>query len=555
MPNLIDITGKRFTRLKVLGPCKRAKSGTLWRCQCDCGKERWVNAQALKKGRTKSCGCLHKEVMAQRGLKSMAGKRFGKLLVLKNHRKIKTFVEWECACDCGGRCWKRGQSLREGAARSCGCAPRKPSRALIDLTGKRFGRWQVIGPREKRNGVSVWLCRCDCGNEERPSGQSLRDGTSKSCGCFAKEQISKRHLKDLSGKKVGRLSISDRTKRRKKVVYWWCRCDCGKEKWVGAPALHSGATQSCGCYGREAVVKGALKSLRRRSIKLSAEERSSLEIAAQGKDENALNARIILLSDQGPMGPSLTDAEVAQRLDITRHRAQYARNKHVAPEVIKKRARAAIEKARIDPKARMSRIESRRKYDSKPENEAKKKEYARNLPEHVRKKKSQRAREYRKTPAGQATRQRELERQRAHRRTPEGKAKKRMQAQKYKAKSNERYKERYRTDPQFKIAVALRKRVVLALKTRGISKSRSMRELLGCSVQDLRAHLEKQFRPGMNWENHGEWHIDHIRPCAAFDLTLVAEQKVCFHYLNLQPLWAEENMKKSAKLEFSLDSV
>jgi hypothetical protein len=59
----------------------------------------------------------------------------------------------------------------------------------------------------------------------------------------------------------------------------------------------------------------------------------------------------------------------------------------------------------------------------------------------------------------------------------------------------------------------------------------------------------------MSWENHGEWHIDHIRPCAAFDLTLAAEQKVCFHYSNLQPLWAEENMKKSAKLEFSLDSV
>lgn len=550
MPNLIDITGKRFTRLKVLGPCKRAKSGTLWRCQCDCGKERWVNAQALKKGRTKSCGCLHKEVMAQRGLKSMAGKRFGKLLVLKNHRKIKTFVEWECACDCGGRCWKRGQSLREGAARSCGCVPRKPSRALIDLMGKRFGRWQVIGPREKRNGVSVWLCRCDCGKEERPSGQSLRDGTSKSCGCLTRESTSRRFLKDLSGKKVGRLSVSNKTKRRNKVVYWWCRCDCGKEKWIASPALHSGATKSCGCYAREVCLEGALKSARRRSLKLSNKERQLLRASAKEKSDEAINAKILLLSDQGPLGPSLSDAAVAQKLGVTKGKVSYARNKYVAPDILKQRMQATTHKARTDPKAREARVKARKKYDSKPEAKARKKEYARNLPEHVRKKKSQRAREYRKTPAGQAARQRELERQRAHRRTPEGKAKKREHHQRGKKRAGERYKERYETDPQFRMAVVLRKRIVMALKARGLSKSKSLRELLACTISDLKAHLESQFKPGMSWSNHGAWHIDHIMPCAAFNLTLLAEQKACFHYSNLQPLWAEENLRKSAKLGY-----
>lgn len=555
MPNLIDITGKRFTRLKVLGPYKRAKSGTLWRCQCDCGKERWVNAQALKDGMTKSCGCLHKEVMAQRGLKSMAGKRFGKLLVLKNHRKIKTFVEWECACDCGERCWKRGQSLREGAARSCGCVPRKPSRALIDLMGKRFGRWQVIGPREKRNGVSVWLCRCDCGNEERPSGQSLRNGTSKSCGCLAKEQISKRHLKDLSGKKVGRLSISDRTKRRNKVVYWWCRCDCGKEKWVGAQVLHSGATKSCGCYGRKARLEGALKSARRRSLKLSNEERQLLEASAEKKNDEAINAKILLLSDQGLLGPSLSDAAIAERLGITRHKVYYARNKYVAPAVIKKRARAAVEKIRTDPRARAARLRTLQKHYSKPETKAKARAYRENLPAHVRERKNKRAKEYRRTPAGKANRKRAAEAQREFRRTPEGKAKAREYTQRGKNRARERYKERYDTDPQFRMAVVLRKRIVMALKARGISKSKSLRELLGCAISDLKAHLEKQFKPGMTWSNHGDWHIDHIKPCAAFDLAFVAEQKVCFHYSNLQPLWAEENMRKSAKLGYDPGAI
>lgn len=550
MPNLIDITGERFTRLKVLGPCKRAKGGTLWRCRCDCGKERWVNAQALKKGMTKSCGCLHKEVMAQRGLKSMAGKRFGKLLVLNNHRKIKTFVEWECACDCGGRCWKRGQSLREGAARSCGCVPRKPSRALIDLMGKRFGRWQVIGPREKRNGVSVWLCRCDCGKEERPSGQSLRDGTSKSCGCLTRESTSRRFLKDLSGKKVGRLSVSNKTKRRNKVVYWWCRCDCGKEKWIAAPALHSGATTSCGCYAREVCLKGALKSARRRSLKLSNEERKQLEAYAKMGNNEAINAKILLLSDQGILGPSLSDAAIAERLGITRHKVYYARNKYVAPAVIKTRARAAVAKIRTDPRARAARLRTLQRYYSKPETKAKAKAYRENLPKHVREKHNKRTKEYRSTPAGKAMRKREKERQREFRRTPKGKAKAREYHQRGKKRTNERYKERYDTDPQFRMAVVLRKRIVMALKTRGISKSKSLRELLGCAIPELKAHLEKQFKHGMSWSNHGDWHIDHIRPCAAFNLALLTEQKACFHYSNLQPLWAEENMRKSAKLEY-----
>ena len=72
----------------------------------------------------------------------------------------------------------------------------------------------------------------------------------------------------------------------------------------------------------------------------------------------------------------------------------------------------------------------------------------------------------------------------------------------------------------------------------------SSSDLLGCSIQDARRYLEDQFTKGMSWENHGEWHIDHRKPCASFDLTNVEEQRVCFHYTNLQPLWASENLSK-----------
>jgi hypothetical protein len=81
----------------------------------------------------------------------------------------------------------------------------------------------------------------------------------------------------------------------------------------------------------------------------------------------------------------------------------------------------------------------------------------------------------------------------------------------------------------------------------GGRKAAKTEELLGCTVAEARAHLEAQFLPGMTWDNHGEWHIDHIRPCASFDFSDSQQQKECSHYTNLQPLWAKDNLSKSDK--------
>ena len=66
-------------------------------------------------------------------------------------------------------------------------------------------------------------------------------------------------------------------------------------------------------------------------------------------------------------------------------------------------------------------------------------------------------------------------------------------------------------------------------------------------LEFLWQYLEKQFKPGMTRENHGKWHVDHIRPCASFDLIDPQQQRDCFHYSNLQPLWASENISKGVK--------
>ena len=73
-------------------------------------------------------------------------------------------------------------------------------------------------------------------------------------------------------------------------------------------------------------------------------------------------------------------------------------------------------------------------------------------------------------------------------------------------------------------------------------------ELTGCTLEELKEHLASKFTEGMTFENYGKWHIDHILPCASFDLLLPEEQPKCFHYTNLQPLWAIDNMKKGAKI-------
>ena len=77
-----------------------------------------------------------------------------------------------------------------------------------------------------------------------------------------------------------------------------------------------------------------------------------------------------------------------------------------------------------------------------------------------------------------------------------------------------------------------------------------MLELLDCSISELKLYIESQFQSGMTWDNYGAWHLDHVIPCDAYDLSDPEQQKLCFHYTNLQPLWAEENLMKHNKLDW-----
>ena len=111
-------------------------------------------------------------------------------------------------------------------------------------------------------------------------------------------------------------------------------------------------------------------------------------------------------------------------------------------------------------------------------------------------------------------------------------------------KSNKR-----KNDEEYKLKIKLRNKLKKILIIRNIKKKNKTKDLIGCSLSELKLHLESKFQHGMSWNNYGEWHIDHIKPCASFDLTDTEQQKQCFHYTNLQPLWGRENESKGSLYE------
>jgi len=107
-----------------------------------------------------------------------------------------------------------------------------------------------------------------------------------------------------------------------------------------------------------------------------------------------------------------------------------------------------------------------------------------------------------------------------------------------------------------KLEKSVRDRIAKALK--GMPKPFPAKTLLGCTIPELREHIEKQFLPGMTWDNYRNdiWHIDHVRPCSSFNFAIPDQQRVCFNFKNLRPLWAKENQcRKRPRCELAGEAV
>ena len=108
-----------------------------------------------------------------------------------------------------------------------------------------------------------------------------------------------------------------------------------------------------------------------------------------------------------------------------------------------------------------------------------------------------------------------------------------------------------RATPEGRLIHNIRNRLNKILNRINIAKDSTTLDLLGCDVETIKSHIENQFTEGMTWENYGDWDIDHIRPCASFDLTDPEDQKEAFHYKNLQPLWSTP--AKASKYGIQID--
>lgn len=183
-----DFIGNKFNKWTVLDYSHTTKGRKkMYLCKCECGVEKVLDKQNVKRGLSKSCGCSKYEN------KDLTGKKFGKLKVLKltGERKHGNRM-WECLCDCGNISIVSSSRLNLGKSKSCGCF------SFLDLTGETFGRLKVgksLGVKEY--GKQFFSCQCICGKTKEVYGARLVNGNVKSCGCLKKdaavENIKKSH--------------------------------------------------------------------------------------------------------------------------------------------------------------------------------------------------------------------------------------------------------------------------------------------------------------------------------------------------------------------------
>lgn len=114
-----------------------------------------------------------------------------------------------------------------------------------------------------------------------------------------------------------------------------------------------------------------------------------------------------------------------------------------------------------------------------------------------------------------------------------------------KERRNEYQNKRKQKDPLYRLRCNISISIYKSMKNKGYTKRSQTYKILGCSYEDFKLHIERQFKDGMSWENAGKWHYDHIYPIS---LAKNYEELIKLnHYTNFQPLWAIDNIKKGNK--------
>lgn len=201
--------------------------------------------------------------------KDLTSQTFGSLTVLfrvQNDSQGNSY--WLTSCKCGNELVVKGVSLRNGHTSSCGCTKREIISEKLTRSfsiGEQVGNWTIMYKAPGFLGKGAhWHCMCKCGTEKNVSGESLRTGTSTSCGCMNKKQLSEMFLIDLTGRRFGALTVLGVTNKRSgRDRYWTVLCDCGNIKDVSGHSLRRGDVASCGCQSMsagETIISNLLKN-------------------------------------------------------------------------------------------------------------------------------------------------------------------------------------------------------------------------------------------------------------------------------------------------------
>lgn len=239
-----DLTGHKFGKLTAVEEVAkedRLQNRSTWICQCSCGTTLRVVASDLTRGRKKDCGCVPTKTTK----KDLTGMRFGMLTAIEDTgRREHRQLVWRCLCDCGNYREVMSTYLLSGKSYSCGCTQRN----RMDIAGKKFGKLTVIKELLGDNRIGdkkncTWLCQCDCGNQVEALASYLTRGRTNSCGCVRSPDLTGNVYSRLT-------VVEKTTERYRKQIVWKCQCECGNYKMVPTYSLTNGGTKSCGCLNR-----------------------------------------------------------------------------------------------------------------------------------------------------------------------------------------------------------------------------------------------------------------------------------------------------------------
>jgi hypothetical protein len=149
--NFRDLTGAVFGRLTVIERAPSRNDQTYWRCHCLCGNETFTNSWRLTHGQTASCGCLRHDTPKPKAVRDLTGLTFDRLTVIELHDRCRGVARWRCRCECGSETISTAHNLTSGRSKSCGCLSREMFRARGTTHGlcrsPEYGIWNAMRQR------------------------------------------------------------------------------------------------------------------------------------------------------------------------------------------------------------------------------------------------------------------------------------------------------------------------------------------------------------------------------------------------------------------------